>query len=527
MEIRDTAVRDNLARSTGTGFGIGHAAASGGGIENIGTLTIRGVTVDANDALLIPTLPLDEGPSAVGGGMANGDTGFPFLGSPPASGSVTVLNSTITGNRAVAGGTFTAAGGGGVLSVGDMTVSNTTIDGNIVLGPPPVFFGGGPDVLVVKPSAVASSATLRNSIVTECGVSGSPTLVTDDYNIAASAACGFTGTDQVGVDPLLGALADNGGPTRTRALLAGSPALEAANPAAPGSGGGACEVDDQRGVTRPQSARCDVGAFEITACGDGAVTAPEQCDDGDTNGGDGCSAGCSIESCWSCTGAPSSCSPTTGVSCDDGNACTSGDLCDGSGMCVAGAPVCPLCGNGIINAGEACDDGNNDSGDGCGACLIEACHACSGEPSACAPDVGASCDDGDSCTAGETCSVSAACVGGSDVCPLDHYKCYAGKDLDTPPFTELESVFLNDQLSTFGYIEGVQVTKLKYVCTPVDKNGEGITNPTAHLSCYQIRANDLSSYDVRYEVSTQFQTSGFGVKRGKLLCLPSTKTVLP
>ena len=376
-------------------------------------------------------------------------------------------------------------------------------------------------------ASIVASATFRNSIVTDCVAFGSPTLTADDYNIAGTAVCGFNGTDQVGVDPLLGPLSDNGGPTFTRALLAGSPALEGGNPALPGSGGGACAADDQRAVARPQIVRCDVGAFEATACGDGAVTAPEQCDDGNASGGDGCSAGCSIESCWSCAGAPSLCSPTGGAACDDGDACTSGDLCNSGGTCVGGPPVCPSCGNGIINAGEACDDNNSNIGDGCGACLIETCYACAGEPSACAPDVGAACDDGDACTAGETCNASAVCGGGGDVCPLDHYKCYAGKDLDNPPFTQLDSVFLSDQLSTFSYGETVKVTKLKYVCTPVDKNGEGITNPAVHLSCYQIRAADLSPFDVRYEVSTQFQTSRFGVKKGKLLCLPSTKTIIP
>ena len=62
---------------------------------------------------------------------------------------------------------------------------------------------------------------------------------------------------------MLGPLQDNGGPTFTHALLAGSPAIDARNPAAPGSGGNACEATDQRGVARPQGAACDIGAFEL------------------------------------------------------------------------------------------------------------------------------------------------------------------------------------------------------------------------------------------------------------------------
>ena len=62
--------------------------------------------------------------------------------------------------------------------------------------------------------------------------------------------------DQVGsiaspIDPLLGALADNGGGTLTHALAGSSPAIDAGNPAAPGSGGASCEAADQRGVPRP------------------------------------------------------------------------------------------------------------------------------------------------------------------------------------------------------------------------------------------------------------------------------------
>ena len=57
------------------------------------------------------------------------------------------------------------------------------------------------------------------------------------------------------IDPKLGALALNGGPTRTHALLSGSPAIDAASSAD-------CPAKDQRGVTRPQGAGCDMGSYE-------------------------------------------------------------------------------------------------------------------------------------------------------------------------------------------------------------------------------------------------------------------------
>src|SRR5262249_24986285 len=59
-----------------------------------------------------------------------------------------------------------------------------------------------------------------------------------------------------------GPLADNGGPTFTHALLAGSPAIDMGSPAAPCSGGTACEATDPRGVTRPGGSPRGRGAFE-------------------------------------------------------------------------------------------------------------------------------------------------------------------------------------------------------------------------------------------------------------------------
>ena len=62
------------------------------------------------------------------------------------------------------------------------------------------------------------------------------------------------------VQETLGALADNGGPTPTRALLPGSPAIDAGSCASDAA-------DDQRGVARPQGDGCDIGAFEYEGSG--------------------------------------------------------------------------------------------------------------------------------------------------------------------------------------------------------------------------------------------------------------------
>lgn len=65
------------------------------------------------------------------------------------------------------------------------------------------------------------------------------------------------------------------------------------------------------------------------------------CDDGNTTGGDGCSAECRIEPCWVCAGDPSVCTPAAdGSACDDDSPCTTGATCS-AGICGGGGPVAP------------------------------------------------------------------------------------------------------------------------------------------------------------------------------------------
>lgn len=155
---------------------------------------------------------------------------------------------------------------------------------------------------------------------------------------------------------------------------------------------------------------CDAGGnfptcdFDCTAplCGDGIVNAsfippggfaPEVCDDGGTSPGDGCSPTCWLEQCGDgVVNRPNE-------QCDDGdlvqtNACTNNcqnarcgdgfartgfEACDAGGVNTASCDydcTLPQCGgsDGIVNfaAGEQCDDGNNNSGDGCSSsCLLD------------------------------------------------------------------------------------------------------------------------------------------------------------
>lgn len=167
------------------------------------------------------------------------------------------------------------------------------------------------------------------------------------------------------------------------------------------------------------------GTFTPASCGNGAIETawlpsgtanPEECDDDNTAGDDGCSSTCTLETGWSCNGTPSTCAPICGdglavgsETCDDGNT-DAGDGCSPSCTvepgysCNPGEPwTCfPICGDGLVVDGEGCDDGNLGENDGCSSmCTVEEGWSCSGEPSACVPICGDSlirgteeCDDG-------------------------------------------------------------------------------------------------------------------------------------
>jgi CSLREA domain-containing protein len=184
-------------------------------------------------------------------GNLNGD-GIHAWTSEDAPVSVTLTNSTVSGNT---GNGITALGFESILA--SLTVTNTTVAFNRGRGIH--FFGGEGGV-----------ARLTNSIVAENLAPTSPEVWGENYTSRFSLIGDGSGSDienvdgnQVGnvlpytspIDPLLGPLALNGGPARTHALGAGSPALDAASAAD-------CPMTDQRGVARPQGPGCDIGSYE-------------------------------------------------------------------------------------------------------------------------------------------------------------------------------------------------------------------------------------------------------------------------
>jgi len=130
-------------------------------------------------------------------------------------------------------------------------------------------------------------------------------------------------------------------------------------------------------------ADCGTPAGPGPVCGNGVLELPdEECDDGNTVDGDGCSATCTNEPVPVCGNNIQE----AGEECDDGNT-ANGDGC--SATCTI--EYVPVCGNDILDVGEECDDGNIVNGDGCSAsCTIEYVPVCGNN----ILDAGEQCDDG-------------------------------------------------------------------------------------------------------------------------------------
>ena len=128
---------------------------------------------------------------------------------------------------------------------------------------------------------------------------------------------------------------------------------------------------------------------KAATCGDGTVAKTEKCDDGNTNGGDGCSSSCKIESGYSCSGKPSSCTTTCGdgvqagsEGCDNGGSNTD-TACTASygGSCTYCTTSC----SSVTVQGASCRDGTCDSGsETCSSCLSDCgeCNIQENEPTA-------------------------------------------------------------------------------------------------------------------------------------------------
>jgi CSLREA domain-containing protein len=247
----------------------------GGGIANAGHLTLRRVAVRGNSAgygggvFNIPDSHLDLVDSTVSQNAAGEAGGIRF------DDSGTVTNSTIADNRVTNSGdrpgSLGGYGGGiDIRGLGTVQILNSTItrnsssDGGGGINIAPAYLDSLPAPIPDIVDLPLGRMTLRNSVIAGNTVDGAAadcekafaTITSLGHNIDGDGSCRLSAAgDLPSRDPLLGPLANHGGPTDTVALLPGSPALDAAE---------GCPATDQRGVTRPQGATCDIGAYEHT-----------------------------------------------------------------------------------------------------------------------------------------------------------------------------------------------------------------------------------------------------------------------
>lgn len=185
-----------------------------------------------------------DGLFAITGSTLSGNTGWDGAGICIV-GSGTITNSTISGNS----NNGVNGRGGGIGCSGVVTLLNSTVAGNNSQ------FGGG--IGLTNGTLIIGNSIVSNNSI-DCGLGGGMIVTSNGHNIERQDTCGLAdATDQVGIDPLLGSLSDNGGPTQTHALSLNppSPAIDAGDDTT-------CPATDQRGVSRPQAAHCDIGAYE-------------------------------------------------------------------------------------------------------------------------------------------------------------------------------------------------------------------------------------------------------------------------
>ncbi len=276
-----TATLRNLTVADGYGWQLA------GGILNNGILTLDHVVVTGN------TMATNAGDFWQGGGGIYNGSGATF----------NLIDSSVTNNRArwSGGGLYsffdttttivrsTISGnvsndvGGGFRSLGNVSITNSTLSGNTSTG----WHGGaifhtdgameiasstianniGPDyapsaIFIGSFNAAVPSLELTNTIITgnhwyacEQHAAGTVSLTSGGHNLVQDGSCSPASSDHVVGDARIGALADNGGPTLTHALLLGSAALDAGDDTT-------CPATDQRGTSRPQGAHCDIGSYE-------------------------------------------------------------------------------------------------------------------------------------------------------------------------------------------------------------------------------------------------------------------------
>jgi CSLREA domain-containing protein len=212
----------------------------GGGVWSMGSLTITNCAFSNNHAFQGGGISAVGGTLTVSSSTFSGNSATNNGGGIYNNGTLTLTNSTFSGNS--------TSYGGGIYNGGTATISSSTFSGNSATANMAAVIDNG-GTLTVTNSIIANSPVGRNC---------RGAFTNGGHNIDDGTTCGWgsTNSSKSSINPLLGALANNGGSTRTMALLPGSPAVNAGDDSL-------CPATDQRGISRPQGLHCDIGAFEV------------------------------------------------------------------------------------------------------------------------------------------------------------------------------------------------------------------------------------------------------------------------
>ena len=283
LTINNSSITDNVLEYQGTGAGIassgtlfinnsiirgngsGKGHTDGGGIYSSGMLEITNSTIDGNSvggfgggiynvgAAIITSSTISGNSSGggypgpplpgFGGGISSNGTGA----------TLTISNSTISGNSVLT--TDKGPGcGGGIGNSGSLHIANSTISGNSATN-------GGAICNNAAPLEIANSI-LNAGNVGENIFNDGGTITSLGYNLSSDNGGGYLNGpgDQTNMNPILGPLQDNGGPTQTHRPYPQSPAIDAGDPTFTPP-----PFYDQRGTgfDRVVNGRIDIGSFEV------------------------------------------------------------------------------------------------------------------------------------------------------------------------------------------------------------------------------------------------------------------------
>ena len=243
-----TAVLDGVTITAGNGDGTGNQGKGGGLYNNDSSPTLSNVTFDNNSA-------------TQGGGVFNDHT---LTGSSPTFTNVTFVNNSASyggglynfthSNPILVNVTFEnnhASPRGGAIynNNSSPSLTNVTVGSNTAPG-------GGSAIYLDYGSPTIQDSVFWGASMMVGNLGMSDAITISDSIVQGDCPAMVDCTNVRDVDPLLGVLKDNGGDTPTMALGGGSPAVDAGNNAT-------CAATDQRNVSRPQGANCDMGAFEV------------------------------------------------------------------------------------------------------------------------------------------------------------------------------------------------------------------------------------------------------------------------